>query len=138
MFLQYLTLALGVGTLVLVKHNQPPLISPIFGKPPQKKLPIKEIETKVIMFEQSANLISTKDGNSRPLLPRHASTLVGERDSLLLTDCVKHMFLQYLTLALGVGTLVLVKHNRSLLISPIFGKSPKEKVERCSTTHHIP
>ncbi|TYI03870.1 hypothetical protein ES332_A11G372800v1 [Gossypium tomentosum] len=68
---------------------------------------------------------------------KHASTLVGERDSVLLIDCLPHMFLQYLTLALGVGTLVLMKHNRSLLISPFFGKPPKGKVKRCSTIHHI-
>ncbi|TYI58601.1 hypothetical protein E1A91_D11G371500v1 [Gossypium mustelinum] len=69
---------------------------------------------------------------------KHASTLVGERDSLLLVDWLPHPFLQYLTLALGIETLLLVKHNQSLLASPIFGKPPKEKVERFSTTHHIP
>ncbi|KAB2006676.1 hypothetical protein ERO13_D11G325850v2 [Gossypium hirsutum] len=69
---------------------------------------------------------------------KHASTLEGERDSLLLDDWLPHPFLQYLTLAFGIETLLLVKHNQSLLVSPIFGKPPKEKVKRCSTTHHIP
>ncbi|TYI03864.1 hypothetical protein ES332_A11G372200v1 [Gossypium tomentosum] len=69
---------------------------------------------------------------------KHASTLVGEQDSLLLIDCLPHTFVEYLTLALGVETLLLVKHNQSLLVSPIFGKLPKEEVERCSATHHIP
>nr|KJB46280.1 hypothetical protein B456_007G356400 [Gossypium raimondii] len=69
---------------------------------------------------------------------KHASTLVGEQDSLLLVDWLPHPFLQYRTLALGIETLLLVKHNQSLLVSPIFGKLPKEKVKRFSTTHHIP
>ncbi|KAG8479743.1 hypothetical protein CXB51_029274 [Gossypium anomalum] len=94
MLLQYLTLGLGVETLLPVKHNQ-------------------------------------------LLLSKHASTLVGEQDSLFLIDCLPHMFLQYLYLVLGVGTLVLVKHNQSLLISPIFENAPKDKVKRCSTMHHI-
>ncbi|TYI03866.1 hypothetical protein ES332_A11G372400v1 [Gossypium tomentosum] len=69
---------------------------------------------------------------------KHASTLVGERDSILLIDCLPHTFLQFLTLVLGIETLPLMKHNQSLLISAIFEKPLKEKVERCSTTHHIP
>ncbi|KAG8479739.1 hypothetical protein CXB51_029259 [Gossypium anomalum] len=66
----------------------------------------------------------------------HASTLASERVPLVLIYWSRCMLLQYLTFGFGVETLLLVKHNQLLLISPTLGKLQRKNVGKCSTMNH--